>query len=169
MIFFWILVWNLLSKQRIGNYNHFSWITLRSWNLWKCVFLTATLKLCVTPEQLNYVLSFLSFYDLPFFFTLHNLSCPYDNVSILLIMDRIVWQYTKSDIWLWTKTCLQYQKTKVGRHSHILVLFCHLMSCAHQQEPQKHPHVKNVDQNISLDKLKPVILDTVYVMDIPMI
>ena len=39
------------------------------------------------------------------------------NASIRLVSDRFVWPRMKADIRQWAKTCVPYQKAKVGRHS----------------------------------------------------
>ena len=50
-----------------------------------------------------------------FFSSLNNLYYPGANASIKLLTERYVWPRMKSDIRLWTRTCEQCQKAKVGK------------------------------------------------------
>ena len=57
-------------------------------------------------------------FRIPIFKALHELSHPGVRASVKLVKERYIWPSLRKDVSLWTKTCLQCQKSKVHQHTH---------------------------------------------------
>ena len=51
------------------------------------------------------------------FNSLHSLSHPGIRATLHLVTSKYVWPSIKKDVWNWARTCLQCQRTKVGKHT----------------------------------------------------
>lgn len=69
----------------------------------------ATQMLYVKPALEIYVLLFLSYCDTPF--------SPICITCLILALNRYVWPNMKTHIQLWSRSCIQCQKAKIGRHT----------------------------------------------------
>lgn len=49
----------------------------------------------------------------------HNLNHPSGKITAQIIEQRYVWPSMRRDIRNWAKTCIQYQRAKIGRHVHM--------------------------------------------------